>query len=206
MDWRGCLRDSRFYVLWLAFMCGAGAGVTVINNVASLADTLGVACNSSALVTALGIANAFGRLFAGWASDRTVMAGLPRATALAAVLTLASAVHLSLAAGVAPLLYPLVAIAGVCYGAMFSLTLAICGDLFGPTHIGANNGLLDLGPAAGSFVFATWAASYFYGRGGDDDGGGDDDDCRGVGCFRGTFLVTGTATAAAAVMVLAALV
>lgn len=43
------------------------------------------------------------------------------------------------------LLYPLCVAAGICYGSMFSLVLALCGDLFGAEHIGTNYGLLDLG-------------------------------------------------------------
>ncbi|CAN0507302.1 unnamed protein product, partial [Scytosiphon promiscuus] len=43
------------------------------------------------------------------------------------------------------LLYPLCVVAGLCYGSMFSLVLALTGDLFGAEHIGTNYGLLDLG-------------------------------------------------------------
>lgn len=43
------------------------------------------------------------------------------------------------------LLYPLCVAAGVCYGSMFALVLALAGDLFGVEHIGTNYGLLDLG-------------------------------------------------------------
>lgn len=43
------------------------------------------------------------------------------------------------------LLYALCVAAGICYGSMFSLVLALTGDLFGAEHIGTNYGLLDLG-------------------------------------------------------------
>lgn len=43
------------------------------------------------------------------------------------------------------LLYPLCVGAGVCYGSMFALVLALAADLFGPDHLGTNYGLLDLG-------------------------------------------------------------
>jgi hypothetical protein len=49
----------------------------VINNIASIADSLGVAW-SSLLVSVIGLCNAGGRFAAGWASDRIVEAGLPR--------------------------------------------------------------------------------------------------------------------------------
>lgn len=43
------------------------------------------------------------------------------------------------------LLYPLCVGAGMCYGSMFALVLALTADLFGPDHLGTNYGLLDLG-------------------------------------------------------------
>lgn len=50
-----------------------------------------------------------------------------------------------LSSRVKDLLYPLCIAAGICYGSMFSLVLALTGDLFGAEHIGTNYGLLDLG-------------------------------------------------------------
>lgn len=35
--------------------------------------------------------------------------------------------------------------AGLCYGSMFALVLALTADLFGPRHVGTNYGLMDLG-------------------------------------------------------------
>lgn len=50
-------------------------------------------------VTALGLANALGRLAAGWVSDRVVGAGLPRAILFCAMLLVTCAVDFLLAAG-----------------------------------------------------------------------------------------------------------
>lgn len=50
-------------------------------------------------VTALGLANALGRLAAGWVSDRIVGAGFPRASLFCAMLLVTSAVDFLLAAG-----------------------------------------------------------------------------------------------------------
>lgn len=52
------------------------------------------------------------------------------------------------------LLYPLSVAAGICYGSMFSLVLALAGDLFGAEHIGTNYGLLDLGES----VTVNWSS------------------------------------------------
>lgn len=50
-------------------------------------------------VTALGLANAFGRLGAGWISDRVVGAGLPRALLFCGMLLVTCVVDFLLAAG-----------------------------------------------------------------------------------------------------------
>jgi hypothetical protein len=60
-----------------AYRCGAGSGLVVINNISTVADTLGVE-SSSLLVSTIGVSNAAGRFIAGWISDRVVNAGLPR--------------------------------------------------------------------------------------------------------------------------------
>lgn len=39
-------QDIRFWALFLSFLCGAGSGLVVINNVASLADSLEMASGS----------------------------------------------------------------------------------------------------------------------------------------------------------------
>ncbi|CAM9204694.1 unnamed protein product [Discosporangium mesarthrocarpum] len=194
LTWRQCLRDLRFWVLFLAFMCGTGAGLVVINNIASLAESLGLE-SSTFLVTMLGLANAFGRLSVGWFSDRVVGMGLPRSLVLCATLLCTCVVSFLLAAGFADLLYVLCVASGICYGAMFALVLALTGDLFGVTHIGTNYGLLDLGPAAGSFFFATGVVNIFYRQ------EGDGSDCTGPSCFRGTFFCTGSSCLLACVLV-----
>lgn len=40
LTWKQCLQDVRFWVLFLSFLCSAGSGLVVINNIASLAQSL----------------------------------------------------------------------------------------------------------------------------------------------------------------------
>ncbi|CAM9090570.1 unnamed protein product [Hapterophycus canaliculatus] len=191
-----CLQDVRFFVLFLSFMCGAGSGLVVINNVTSLADSLGMT-SSDLLVSVIGISNALGRLGSGWISDRVVNAGLPRSLVLCAMLLVTCGVDLLLAAGVRDLLYPLCVAAGLCYGSMFSLVLALTADLFGPRHLGTNYGLMDLGPALGSFLFATGVVALFY----EDTTEGGSNECVGPQCFAGTFFTTAISCLSSCVLV-----
>eukprot|EP00752_Nemacystus_decipiens_P011283 g10026.t1 len=158
LTWKQCLQEVRFWVLFSSFLCSAGSGLVVINNVASLAQSLEMV-SSNLLVSIIGISNAMGRLAAGWLSDRIVAAGLPRSMLFCATLLITSGVDFLLAAGFRALLYPLCVAAGLCYGSTFALVLALAADLFGSEHVATNYGLLDLGPALGSFAFATGVRS-----------------------------------------------
>ncbi|CAM9499457.1 unnamed protein product [Pylaiella littoralis] len=206
LTWKQCLRDIRFWALFLSFLCGAGSGLVVINNVASLADSLEMA-SGSLLVSIIGISNALGRISVGWISDRIVVAGLPRSLLYCAMLLTTCGVDFLLAAGIPALLYPLCVGAGVCYGSMFALVLALAADLFGPDHLGTNYGLLDLeGPAVGSFVYATGVVSLFYRDNSMDNHGGTPGNCIGPSCFGGTFLVTAVSCLGACILVYIVLV
>ncbi|CAN0530970.1 unnamed protein product, partial [Ectocarpus sp. 8 AP-2014] len=90
--------DGRWWALYVGFFCGAGSGLVVINNVASIASSLGMV-SSDLLVSLIGISNALGRLSAGWISDRVVAAGLPRSLLLSAMLLTTCGVDFLLAAG-----------------------------------------------------------------------------------------------------------
>ncbi|CAM9915414.1 unnamed protein product [Ectocarpus sp. 12 AP-2014] len=149
--WKECLQDGRWWALYVGFFCGAGSGLVVINNVASIARSLGMV-SSDVLVSLIGISNALGRLSAGWISDRVVAAGLPRSLLLSAMLLTTCGVDFLLAAGIRSFLYPLCVAAGCCYGSMFSLVLALTADIFGPEHVATNYGLLDLGERQQSVV------------------------------------------------------
>lgn len=189
MEWQDCLLDLRFWTLLLAFMCGAGNGLLVINNITSIADSLNVTAGST-LVSILGLSNALGRIFTGWASDRIVKNGYPRAVTLVINLIVSSSISLGFSIGQPALLYVLSVAAGIAYGGNFSVALALTGDLFGARHIGTNYGLLDLGPAAGSFLFATLLANVAYGG---------IEDCKGPTCFGSAFIASSIAAGGAAV-------
>ncbi|KAG5191636.1 Nodulin-like-domain-containing protein [Tribonema minus] len=201
MTWVEAMQDARFWALLFAFLCGAGSGLVVINNIASIADSLGVP-SSSLLVSIIGLCNAGGRFTAG-------------ATMLCFNLTLSACVSLLLSAGVPELLYLGAALAGIAYGSMFSVVLAVCGDCFGTRHIATIYGLLDLGdcfgtrhiatiyglldvgPASGSFLFATLLVNVTYGI---------EPDCLGSACFSGTFAFCAGAAAFATATTYIALV
>ena len=50
------------------------------------------------------------------------------------------------------------ALARAAYGGCFSMVTALTADLFGPKYFAGNYGAVDLAPAVGSLLLATWAA------------------------------------------------
>ncbi|CAM9858173.1 unnamed protein product, partial [Heterosigma akashiwo] len=146
------------------FLGGAGTGLVVINNVPQIAESLGLS-TSAYFVSLIGIFNCLGRAAAGLFSDR-VRDAVGRPTLLCAALGCLGLTAFLFAAGRPALAYPCFVLTGFFYGALFSLMSALAADAFGPAHVAANYGALDLAPACGSFFFATYVVGLFY-----DDGG-----------------------------------
>jgi OFA family oxalate/formate antiporter-like MFS transporter len=144
-------------LLWLVFAGGAAPGLALFAHAVPLARDRGLSAQAAGLaVTALATGNLFGRLVAGWASDRT-----GRLPALAAALATAAVSIVGLAGPTSPL----IVLAGFLgtgfgYGAVSSLVPAATADQVGagafPTAYGriftgwGCAGLLA--PVAGEFV------------------------------------------------------
>mmetsp|Transcript_26922 Transcript_26922/g.34886 ORF Transcript_26922/g.34886 Transcript_26922/m.34886 type:complete len:572 (+) Transcript_26922:109-1824(+) len=177
-------RTTTFWTLFILFIIGAGSGLVVINNVPQIAESVGTSA-SSFFVSLIGIFNCVGRATIGWTSDR-VSNFLPRPLLLTLVIAFMGITCFLFSIGSATLLYPCLILTGFFYGGIFALMAALAGDFFGPSHVAANYGALDLAPACGSFIFATWVVNLFY-----------EDDCD--RCFSNTFVVTGAACTVAAI-------
>lgn len=146
------LRDRRFYILWLIFFVGAGAGLMVIGSIAGIAkQSMGEMAFVAVAVMALG--NAAGRIVAGILSDK-----IGRATTL--VLLLAAQSLLMFAAtrvvtgnGSGALLVTLLAtFIGFNYGSNLSLFPAFIKDYWGTGNYGMNYGILFSAWGVGAFV------------------------------------------------------
>lgn len=103
VNWRGCLQDNRFWLVWVAFMSGTGSGLIVINNLPQMRESLGLD-SSPTVVALLGISSAIGRLVAGNVSDWVVARGLPRAALLSSCLAISSILSLVMSFGHARIL------------------------------------------------------------------------------------------------------
>jgi hypothetical protein len=186
----------RCYALMTAFMCIAGSGLLVINNIQAIVQALHQEA-SPLFVTILSLANACGRLTVGVIGDY-FQQSISRLQLLALIaLSMAFAQYL-LSLGSIALLYPCLLLVGFMFGACFSNTAAVTADIFGSKFIGSNYGFIDLAPAVGSYVFSTALIALFYRPSEPEDSSpssstpspSSSSTCYGETCFRTSFRIT----------------
>ena len=180
-----------FWLAWMVLVVAAGSGVTVINEAGAMAAALGAGPGGAgACVTLLSASNCLGRVLMGEAIDGLKPYGvhLPTLLGLASALMACAATALSI--GTLPSMYGGCALAGLAYGAFFSLIPNLARDLFGLAHVGALYGAFGATNAFGSYIFNVLVAGPVYAdaerREGLVDGR---DECLGATCFRITFVV-----------------
>ena len=146
------LKSGNFYVMWIVYFIGAGAGLMVIGSVAGMAkQSMGELAFLAVVILAVG--NAAGRIVAGTLSDR-----IGRTLTLSLMLMF-QAVLMFVAIPVVGAAHPsallLVIIAtgiGFNYGTNLALFPAITKDYWGMKNFGINYGVLFSAWGVGGFV------------------------------------------------------
>lgn len=144
------LRSGKFYLLWVNFFIGAGAGLMVIGSVAGLAKkSMGPMAFVAVAIMAVG--NASGRVIAGVLSDKigrkatlSIMLGFQALLMFAAIPIVGS--------GSATLLVIAATFIGFNYGSNLCLFPSFAKDLWGFKNYGLNYGALFTAWGVGGFV------------------------------------------------------
>lgn len=146
---REMMSTPQFYLLWIMFCFAASAGLMIIGHLAKISQIQGGINWGFILVAVLAIANAGGRIMAGWLSDK-----LGRTNTMLIVFCLQAA-NMFLFANYksAELLLVGSVITGLAYGACLSLFPSATYDYFGLKNAGVNYGL----------VFTAWGAAALIG-------------------------------------------
>lgn len=148
------LRTPVFYLLWLIYFIGAGAGLMVISSVSGMAKK-SMGMNAFIAVAVMAIGNAGGRIIAGILSDK-----IGRRWTLALVLAVQAglmfaAIPVTANKGTAPLLIVFLAtFIGFNYGANLSLFPSLAKDFWGLKSFGVNYGILFTAWGVGGFVLS----------------------------------------------------
>jgi MFS family permease len=147
------LRTAMFYLLWLIYAIGAGAGLMVISSVSGMAKK-SMGENAFIAVAMMAVGNAGGRLGAGLLSDK-----IGRRLALLLVLLFQAALMFAAIPVTAhkdtlPLAVVLLAtFIGFNYGANLALFPSLAKDLWGLKNFGTNYGALFTAWGIGGLIF-----------------------------------------------------
>jgi MFS transporter, OFA family, oxalate/formate antiporter len=148
------LRSPVFYLLWLIYFVGAGAGLMVISSVSGMAKkSMGTSAFIAVAIMAIG--NAGGRIISGILSDKigrrwTLMLVLSVQAALMFI-----AIPLTASKSTTPVLIVLLAsLIGFNYGANLSLFPSLTKDFWGLKSFGVNYGILFTAWGVGGFVLS----------------------------------------------------
>lgn len=154
------VKTWQFYLLWLAFAFGSGAGLMVIGNLATIVkDQIGLPALSALAVSALALGNGIGRVLYGTLSDKIGRKSvLLIAFIFQAVLIFSLSYFVagsSLASG--PVLMGFVALIGANYGANLAVFPAITKDYYGLKNFAMNYGIVYTAWGLGGFMLSQLA-------------------------------------------------
>jgi len=156
----GILKKREFWILWAMFALSSAAGLMVIGNLATFAklsfatthgmDADGAFSLAALAVGVLAVFNGIGRIFAGWLSDKI---GRAKTMLLMFGIQAVAVASIVLAGSVSPwLLFAVMCVVGLCFGANFSLFPAATADYFGTSNSGVNYGLVFTAYGIGGIV------------------------------------------------------
>ena len=146
------MKKADFYVLWVIYFIGAGAGLMVIGSVAGMAKK-SMGDMAFLAVAILAIGNAGGRISAGVLSDRIGRSYTLIIMLLFQAVLMFSAIFIFSAENASPiLLVSMATFMGFNYGTNLSLFPSYTKDLWGLKNFGINYGIVFTAWGVGGFV------------------------------------------------------
>lgn len=148
------LKSPTFWLLWMLYFIGAGAGLMVVGNVAGMAKSC-LGDNAFIAVALLAIGNASGRISAGIMSDKI---GRKKTLSLVFMFqAIVMFVTIAIAGNATPnaiLLVFLTTLIGLNYGANLTIFPSFAKDMWGMKSFGMNYGILFTAWGVGGLVMS----------------------------------------------------
>lgn len=154
-DWKYMLKDLYFYKMWFMLGLSSSAGLMIIGHISSIAKIQVGWEAGFVLVILLSVFNALGRFLGGYISDKIERLTLVR------IIFIMQGINMFLFSIYSNVWFLAigVAVAGLCYGAGFSIFPSIISDAYGTKNYGMNYGILftawGLGGVIGPMTAAT---------------------------------------------------
>ncbi len=155
--WREMLKTKKFYMIWFMLALSSSAGLMIIGHISNIAKVQIGWEGGFILVILLAIFNTMGRFGGGTISDKIGRSKLMK------IIFLMQGINMFLFSFYSntALLALGTAIAGVCYGATFSVFPATISDLYGLKNFGLNYGLMFTGWGLGGVIGPMTGATIF---------------------------------------------
>lgn len=156
------LVKADFWLIFISLVLAAGSGLTVIDNLGQMCQSLGYA-NPHIFVSIISIWNFLGRVAGGYFSENIIRYySYPRPVAMAVVQVIMALGLLFYAMGWPGSIYAVTVLTGFGYGANWAIVPAAVSELFGLKSFGALYNFLALASPAGSLIFSGVIASGIY--------------------------------------------
>ncbi|KAI4336329.1 hypothetical protein L6164_014868 [Bauhinia variegata] len=152
------LGNIDFWLILLSLVLSAGSGLTIINNMGQICQSLGDN-NVNMYVSMLSISNFLGRVGGGYFSEKLCV---PKTSCLGGGSGDYGGGILLYAMGLVGQLYVATILTGLGYGAQWSIAIAASSELFGLKNFGALYNFLTMGSPAGSLFLSGFVASTIY--------------------------------------------
>lgn len=150
---RDMLKSARFYIIWVIFFIGSGAGLMVIGNISGMAKA-SMGASAFIAVAIMAVGNASGRVIAGVVSD-IISRPLTLLLILIFQTLLMFTAYLVVGEGTSALVIVLLAtFIGFNYGTNLSLFPSFTKSYWGMKNFGLNYGVLMSAWGLGGFVFS----------------------------------------------------
>ncbi|KAL4581520.1 hypothetical protein LXL04_006042 [Taraxacum kok-saghyz] len=158
------LVKADFWLIFWSLLLGSGSGLTVIDNLGQLSESLGYP-TPHIFVSMISIWNFLGRVGGGYFSEVLVTEyAYPRPAAMAVAQAVMAVGHVFFAMGWPGGMYVGTLLIGIGYGAHWAVVPAATSELFGLKKFGALYNFMTLANPAGSLVFSGVLASSIYDR------------------------------------------
>lgn len=156
------LIKADFWLLFISLLLGSGSGLTVIDNLGQMSQSLGYD-EAHIFVSMISIWNFLGRVGGGYFSEIIVSDhAYPRPVAMAVAQSVMAVGHFFIGMGWPGAMYIGTLMIGLGYGAHWAIVPAAASELFGLKNFGALYNFLTVANPAGSLIFSGLIASHIY--------------------------------------------